>query len=250
LQASLLDALTCCVGQVNATGYSAKIRTRLASRTENTQHFHDLPTGLKAFRQALQQDGPHSPTCQAAAQSLKLQLGNCRHTVCTIYSHLQKHGISVGIVFRLRQLPHLLIHCKHLLEALLTHAPVPAMLALLAHLRQVSHDSRSIGSIGSLWAADSHMLAEKVAQRSAERGEHWITRNGWEYRRMLGKALGGGAEAHDVLSSVSLQGPLALFAAFTVVLLFAYSIIAGWVKNAFVLHQLGSALRYHPRLRR
>jgi site-specific recombinase len=58
------------------------------------------------------------------------------------------------------------------------------------------------------------------------------------------------AEARYVLSSVSLLGPTALFAAFTGVLLFASSIIAGWVENAFVLHRLDSALRYHPRLRR
>lgn len=364
LQASLLDALTCCVGQINATGHSAEIRTRMAGRAENTRPFHELPMALEAFRQALQQQGPHSLACQAAAQALKVQLDHCRHAAYTVYSHLQKHGISVGIVFRLRQLRHLVIRCKYLLEALLTHAPVPTMLALLAHLAQASHDSRSIGS---LWAANSHMLAEKVAQRSAENGEHYITRNGVEYRRMLSKALGGGAviglttwakfaivamtlspfwaglaagsnyalsfvlvmlmhwtvatkqpavtapamaaklkhidddtgvqgfvdevahlfrsqiaailgnllavvpvvlliclglsqldlppmateaEARYVLSSVSLLGPTALFAAFTGVLLFASSIIAGWVENAFVLHQLGSALRYHPRLRR
>jgi hypothetical protein len=52
------------------------------------------------------------------------------------------------------------------------------------------------------------------------------------------------AEAQYVLSSVSLLGPTALFAAFTGVLLFASSIIAGWVENAFVLHRLDSALRY------
>lgn len=238
------------------------------------------------------------------------------------------------------------------------------MMALLAHLAQVSHDSRSIAS---LWTSNSHMLAEKVAQRSAESGEHYITRNSMEYRRMLGKALGGGAviglttwakfgivglalspfwaglaagsnyalsfvlvmllhwtvatkqpavtapamaaklkhidddagiqsfvdeaahlfrsqiaailgnllavvpvvllicwgldqwgrlpmanesDARYVLSSVSLLGPTAMFAAFTGVLLFASSIIAGWVENAFVFHQLDSALRYHPRLRR
>jgi site-specific recombinase len=364
LQASLMDALTYCVGQVNATGHSAEIRTRMASRDENTRPFHDLPMALENFRQALKHGGPHSLECQVAAQGLKDQLDDCRHAAYTVYSHLQEHGISVGIVFRLRQLRHLVIRCKHLLETLLTHAPVPAMLALIAHLAQVSHDSRSIGS---LWAANSHMLAEKVAQRSAENGEHYITRNGAEYQRLLGKALGGGAviglttwgkftitalalspfwaglaagtnyalsfvlvmllhwtvatkqpavtapamaaklkqidndegvegfvdevahlfrsqiaailgnllavvpvvllicwglvqlglnpmaneaEARYVLSSVSLLGPTALFAAFTGVLLFASSIIAGWVENAFVLHRLDSALRYHPQLRR
>lgn len=364
LQLSLMDALTYCVGQINATGHSAEIRTRMASRVENTRPFHELPMALEAFRQALQKNGPHSPSCQEAAQDLKSQLDDCRHAAYTVYSHLQEHGISVGIVFRLRQLRHLVIRCKHLLEALLTHAPVPGMVNLLSHLAQVSHDSRSIGS---LWVANSHMLAEKVAQRSAESGEHYITRDGTEYRRMLGKALGGGAvigvttwvkfgilgmalspfwaglaagtnyavsfvlvmllhwtvatkqpavtapamaaklkqidddagvqnfvdevahlfrsqiaailgnllavvpavllicwallqlglmpmaneaQANYVLSSVSLLGPTAFFAAFTGILLFASSIIAGWVENAFVLHQLDSALRYHPKLRR
>ena len=363
LQASLMDALTYCVGQINATGHSAEIRTRMTSRKENTRPFHELPMALEVFRQVLQTNGPHSPACQEAAQALKGQLDDCRHAAYTVYSHLQEHGISVGIVFRLRQLRHLVIRCKHLLEALLTHAPVPAVLALLAHLAQVSHDSRSIAS---LWIANSHMLAEKVAQRSAESGEHYITRDGAEYRRMLGKALGGGAviglttwgkfailglalspfwaglaagsnyalsfvlvmllhwtvatkqpavtapamaaklkhidddagvqgfvdevanlfrsqiaailgnllavvpvvllislgliqfgfqpmaskaEAHYVLASLSLLGPTALFAAFTGVLLFASSIIAGWAENTFVLNQLDSALRYHPRLR-
>ena len=364
LQENLMDALTYCVGQINATGHSAEIRTRMSSRDENTRPFHDLPMALEVFRQALQQHGPHSQACQTAAQALKLQLDHCRHAAYTVYAHLQEHGISVGIVFRLRQLRHLVIRCKYLMEALLTHEPIPAMLALLAHLAQVCHDSRSIRS---LWAANSHMLAEKVAQRSAKNGEHYITRNAVEYRRMLGKALGGGAviglttwakfaivglalspfwaglaagtnyavsfvlvmllhwtvatkqpavtapamaaklksidndegvqgfvdevahlfrsqiaailgnllavvpmvlliclaltqlglapmaneaEARYVLSSVSLLGPTALFAAFTGVLLFVSSIVAGWVENAFVLHQLGSALRYHPRLRR
>lgn len=363
LQASLLDALTYCVGQINATGHSAEIRTRM-SEDENTRSFHDLPMALEGFRQALQKSGPHSPQCQEAAHALKLQLDQCQHAADTVYGHLQEHGISVGIVFRLRQLRHLVIRCKYLLDTVLSHQPVPAMLTFLAHLAQVCHDSRSIAS---LWTANSHMLAERVAQRSAENGAHYITRNGLEYRRMLGKALGGGsviglttwakfalvglalspfwaglaasanyalsfvlvmllhwtvatkqpavtapamaaklkfidneagvqdfvdevthlfrsqiaailgnllavvpvvllvclalsqmdwapmasqAQAQHVLSSVNLWGPTVLFAAFTGVLLFASSIVAGWVENAFVLHQLGSALRYHPRLRR
>jgi site-specific recombinase len=364
LQSALLDALTYCVGQINATGHSAEIRTRMASQAENTRPFHELPRVLESFRQTLLAHGPHSHSSTDAALALKAQLDECRHAAYTVYSHLQEHGISVGIVFRLRQLRHLVIRCKHLLETLLTREPVAAMLALLAHLAQASHDSRSVAS---LWVANSHMLAEKVAQRSAESGEHYITRNGAEYRRMLGKALGGGsviglttwakfaigglalspfwaglaagsnyalsfvvimwlhwtvatkqpavtapamaaklrhieddagvqgfvdevahlfrsqiaaivgnlsavvpvvllicwglvqmgllpmaspAKAQEVLSSVSLLGPTALFAAFTGVLLFASSIIAGWVENAFVLHRLDSALRYHPRLRR
>jgi len=43
-------------------------------------------------------------------------------------------------------------------------------------------------------------------------------------------------------------GPTLIFAAFTGVLLFTSSIVAGWVENWFVLHRLDSALRYNPQI--
>jgi site-specific recombinase len=55
-------------------------------------------------------------------------------------------------------------------------------------------------------------------------------------------------EAEHNFHSLTLLGPTALFAAFTGVLLFASSIIAGWVENWFVLHRLDSAMRYNPRI--
>ena len=58
------------------------------------------------------------------------------------------------------------------------------------------------------------------------------------------------ADAEHVLHSLDLWGPSALFAAFTGVLLFSSSIIAGWVENWFVLHRLDSALRYNPHITR
>jgi site-specific recombinase len=57
-------------------------------------------------------------------------------------------------------------------------------------------------------------------------------------------------EADYVFQSLTLLGPSALFAAFTGVLLFASSIIAGWAENWFVLNRLDSALRFNPRITR
>ena len=50
-----------------------------------------------------------------------------------------------------------------------------------------------------------------------------------------------------VLHSLTLLGPTALFAAFTGVLLFASSLIAGWAENWFVWNRLDSAIAWHPR---
>jgi len=62
----------------------------------------------------------------------------------------------------------------------------------------------------------------------------------------LGRPMLSVETAHYVLQSVALWGPSLLFAAFTGVLLFSSSLIAGWVENWFVLHRLDSALRYNP----
>lgn len=65
----------------------------------------------------------------------------------------------------------------------------------------------------------------------------------------LGAPLISEAEAHYVFKSMTLLGPSLWYAAFTGVLLFSSSIIAGWVENWFVLHRLDSALRWNPRIR-
>ena len=56
------------------------------------------------------------------------------------------------------------------------------------------------------------------------------------------------ATAVHVLESLTLLGPTALFAAFTGMLLFASSLIGGWVENWFVWHRLDSAITWNPRI--
>ena len=65
---------------------------------------------------------------------------------------------------------------------------------------------------------------------------------------LCGAPLVSPEQARHVLHSITLLGPTALFAAFTGVLLFASSLIAGWVENWWVYHRLTSALAHHPGL--
>ncbi|WP_439608897.1 site-specific recombinase [Hydrogenophaga sp.] len=360
-QSALMDALVFCVSQISATGFASEIRSRMSPEAQAERPFHELPADFEALRRAVNGHGARSPEAVAAADVLRLQLDACRHAAYTVYSHLEEHGVSVGIVFRLRQLRERIVRVKELLDCLQSDQPERATAALLADLAQVGIDNRSIRS---LVAASSHLTAAKVAERSAESGEHYITRNGAEYREMLRKAAGGGAivgvtvwvkflmvglgltafwggfangvnyatsfvvimllhltlatkqpavtapamvaklrdikepgavrrfvdevanlfrsqvasivgnigmvipvvvlislamqlvtgeamvneeKARQVLKDISLLGPLVLFAAFTGVLLFASSIIAGWVENWYVFHNLDSAMTHNPR---
>ena len=365
----LMDALTYSVGQVSAAGFSAEIRARMAHTVSqahpyHSRPFHALPGQFEAFKAAVKTDGARSPTALAAAQALREQLDACRHAAYTVYAHLDENGISVGIVFRLSQLRERMVRIRQLLDCLQSEQPAQATARLLAQLALVGQAKRSIRA---LIASSTHLTAAKVAERSAESGEHYITRNVAEYRHMLATAAGGGAVlafttwakfaivglglsafwggvgfglnyatsfvivmllhwtvatkqpavtapamaarlkdmsapdavgnfidevahllrsqiaaiignlglvipgvllicgalhlgglgnmvdpdyAHHVMHDQSLLGPTAFYAAFTGVLLFASSIIAGWVENWFVLYQLESAIAWNPRYTR
>ena len=53
--------------------------------------------------------------------------------------------------------------------------------------------------------------------------------------------------ARHVIEEHQLLGPTPLFAALTGVLLFASSVVAGWVENWFVFHKIDSAIAHNPR---
>jgi site-specific recombinase len=376
---TLLQAITYCTSQVCATGFAPELRLRLQDSARAAEPFHALSADAMAFREALvasHATAPGDRAAEAEAQealqrSLKQfrdRLEACRHAAATVYTHLDEHGISVNLVFRLRQLRERVLRIRALLDCLVASqvsqgsSTATSTVRLMVHLVTVGEERRSVRA---LIAANSSMLAAKVAERSSEVGEHYITRDAVQYHDMLRKAAGGGAltalttlmkfaivalglsafwtgfwaglayagsfitiqllhftlatkqpamtapamaaklkditepaaldafvdevthlvrsqvaavlgnvavvfpavlavsgllqiltgqpmidakNAEHVFHSLTLLGPTLIFAAFTGVLLFASSIIAGWTENWFVLHRLDSALRYNPRI--
>ncbi|MDI1237169.1 MAG: site-specific recombinase [Polaromonas sp.] len=363
-QATLLESLTYCTSQVCATGFSPELRLRMSPQSLLARPFHGLLADLEALRAALLLHGPDSGALHLALDQFKSRLEACRSAASSVYVHLDEHGISVGLVFRLRQLRERILRIRDLLDCLLSDKPATSAMQLLARLVLLAEERRSIRA---LVASNSTLLAAKVAERGAETGEHYITRDRAAYTDMLGKAAGGGAltavttllkfmvvglalsafwggflssivyaasfvliqlmhftlatkqpamtapamaaklkdlrtgeavsefvdevthlvrsqvaavlgnvlvvvpavllisiamqyglgrpmidakEAAHVLHALSLLGPTLLWAAFTGVVLFAASIIGGWVENWFVLYRLASAMRYNPRITR
>ena len=105
-------------------------------------------------------------------------------------------------------------------------ARVEAFVDEVAHLIR----SQAAGIFGNLIVVGPLVLAVQLAAQSA-----------------FGAPLVGTAPAEYVLHSLTLLGPTALYAAFTGVLLFASSLIAGWAENWFVWHRLDSAIAWNPR---
>jgi site-specific recombinase len=359
-QNDLLEACTFCTSQIRAAGFSPDLRLRMSATTRECSPFHSLSTCFEALRDVWLEGGD----AVAEMASFRTQLELCRQAAATVYVHLDEHGISMDLVFRLRQMRERMLRVRSLLDCLLNDPDHLYSAHLLSQLAGLGQEQRSIGE---LLRTSSSMLAAKVAERSSETGEHYITRTRAEYGVMLREAAGGGAltalttaakfgvmtlglsafwfgywagvvyavsfvliqllhftlatkqpamtapamaaklrdlkplgaielfvdevthlvrsqvaavignvvvvfplvvalswflqrlwgkplldaeHAQHVLQSLTLLGPSLLFAAFTGVLLFASSLMGGWVENWFVLHRLESALRYNPRIGR
>jgi site-specific recombinase len=365
---TLLEAVTICTSQVRAAGFASELRLRMSTEARQSAPFHSLDedcTRLRECFMALQAaDALQRPAADDAFQSaqarFRAQLEACRAAATSVYAHLDEHGVSMGLVFRIRQLRERILRVRTLLDCLVPPRQAQSVLRLLAQLVTVRHDRRSLRA---LVASNSSMLAAKVTERSSEVGQHYITRTRSEFRAMLRQAAGGGAltagttwlkfglvtlglsafwngfwagilyaasfvliqllhctlatkqpamtapalaaklkdvgtpeamesfvdevthlvrsqvaavignvglvvpvtvllslaiqwtrghpmltpqEAQYVFHNLHLLGPSVLFAAFTGVLLFSSSIIAGWTENWFVFNRLDSALRHNP----
>ena len=364
-QDELLQAITFCSNQIMATGVASELRLRMSAAARHDEPFNSLSAEVDALRRAFIATPRELPELNAAARRLRERLELCRQAAASVYPHLNDHGISVNLVFMLRQLRERLLRVRDLMDCLLSATPDASTSRLVVRLTYAGQERRSLRA---LVRGNASMLAAKVTERSAETGEHYITRDRSEYRGMFFKAVGGGAatslttllkfligavgltafwagmwsgvmyaasfvliqlmhwtlatkqpamtapamaaklkdlgnsraieefvdevthlvrsqvaavlgnvgmvtpcvllisfalfwasgkhmvsrvEADHVFHTLSLLAPSTLlFAAFTGVLLFASSLIAGAVENWFVLHQLDSALRYNPRITR
>ena len=367
-QEILLEAITICTSQVRAAGFAPELRLRMSAEARESAPFHALSAAADALRFAYLQTLDPDPETLAERgarleerlQQLRTQLEACRAAGASVYTHLDEHGVSVSLVFRIRQLRERILRIRALMDCLVGERPAQSSAKLVAHLVQVGHDRRSLRA---LVASNSSMLAAKVTERSSEAGEHYITRDRAEYVDMLRKAAGGGVltafttllkfavmavglsafwngfwssvvyagsfvaiqllhctlatkqpamtapamaaklkdidtlhalegfvdevgnlvrsqvaavvgnvglvfptvlllsaamqlltgapmvsteTARHVFHALTVFGPCLLFAAFTGVVLFVSSIIAGWTENWFVFNRLDSAMRYNP----
>jgi site-specific recombinase len=189
-QNDLVDALTYCTAQIRATGFAPELRLRMDSTLPSARAFHALPADIDELRRAFFGAEHDEARLQAALAQYRARLDACRQAINSIYAHLEENGVSLGMVFRLRQLRERMLRVRELLDSLTS--PKPAMAALKLLARRVG-TAQEMKSIGALISANSTLLSAKMAERSAETGETYITRNRGEYRDMLGKAMGGGA---------------------------------------------------------
>jgi site-specific recombinase len=187
-RAALLDALVMLAGAVHAAGVAAPLRQRMERALLAGEPFRQLPRAAEAVRAAVA-EGRHAEALRDAAY-LRALLDAGRRAAASVLAHLEAYGVSVDVVFELEQVEARMRRIESLLEALLVPAPAPAVQHLVGEGLHVLERERGIRP---LLARQYSLLARLVAERSAETGEHYITRDRAEWRAMLARAAGGGA---------------------------------------------------------
>jgi site-specific recombinase len=190
---TVMDAVTYCSSQVVAAGFSPELRLRTSVEHHEARPFHALMADLdelreQMFEKSLGEEG--DAALQAAFLAFRDRLDACRASASSVYTHFEDNGISVGLVFRLRQLRERVLRIRELLDCLMPASPAPNVARLVGRLVLAGGERNSIRA---LIASNSSMLAARVTERSAETGEHYITRDRASYLQMVRKAAGGGA---------------------------------------------------------
>lgn len=187
-RAPLLDGIVFLAAAVRASGLSGPLRQRMSAELLVGQPFRQLAAA--AERVAELAAAGDQPRLRQELQYLRALLDTCRRCAASVHEHLEEHGVSVGIVFEVDQLHGRCARIEALLDCLIAERAAHEFARLLAALARSAEERRGIGA---LFARHYSLLARKVAERNAETGEHYITRDAVEYRAMLRAAAGGGA---------------------------------------------------------
>ena len=184
----LLNAITILVSAVHSAGYKPSLRQRMDVAVLQDEPFRQLTHAATLLREAVLQ-GREEDALKAAGY-LRALLEACRLAAASVMPHLEQFGVSVNIVFDLDQLRGRVQRIEQLVTCVLTPEPLPETRLLLLELLRVLGEQRGVRA---LFARHYSLMARQVAERSAETGQHYITRSRDEYRDMLRRAAGGGA---------------------------------------------------------
>ena len=187
-RAPLLQATTWLISAIRAAAFAPALRQRMGPELLADRPFEQLVRVSEGLVDALAA-GDQAATAQQATY-LRALLQRCRAAAASVTDHLEAHGVSVNIVFEVEQLTARCDRLESVLDLLLSDQPQRELQRLLVRLVQLAKQRRSLRA---LLGRQYSLMARKVAERHAETGEHYITRNRDEYRAMLRAALGGGA---------------------------------------------------------
>ncbi len=162
-----------------ALGLSRDLLGLSPEAREMDSPFSRLPEALAAMRS--------KPVEGESRGSWKDLLATCRERLSMALAHLDEHGVSSDLVYRLDLLETQLKRLERLVDLALGEGDGLELATLL--IRQGAEQRTLSGLVrGTL-----RRLARKVVEHTGETGEHYVARSRKEWWRTFGSGGGGGA---------------------------------------------------------
>ncbi len=178
----MMEAIFCITRQIQVQSFTPEIRIRIGKT-----HITDL-----AFYKLDEVVGNVLASNQhKSIEKFHQVLNECRENIKTAYRHLDDVGVSVELVYQLDRLQAQLRRIEILVDIIVDEKNGPAKLPPLLHDLAIMADERR--SVRALFRENIALLSKKIVENNAEIGDHYITRNKDEYKRMIVMAMGGGA---------------------------------------------------------
>ncbi len=190
LSQDIEDAFLYLTAQIKSQALSPALRYRMGHKGPvRNLPFFQLTPALQSLI-ALKESGAPANELEGKLRDLREILGRCEKCVMDIRSHLNEFGVSVGIVFQIEKVTLQIERMRDLLllygEASSSHKEI------LQFILKLIREHQNQKSLRSLFSQNLNLLSKKIVERSAETGEHYITRDLRGYARMMRSALGGG----------------------------------------------------------
>lgn len=171
--------------QIKGLGLGSLIRRRLNRTPFQELPFFQLPELIEKFLAEKDMD-----LKRVLSDKINKKIDACFMTLNEVHQHMDEYGVSVQIVFNIERMELILERLKNL-NLLLQNETVNENLLFNFVEALISQNAES-HSLKGLISENFSLLSRKISERTAETGEHYITRTKEEYLANIRKAFGGG----------------------------------------------------------
>jgi site-specific recombinase len=187
-----MEALILLSTHAESLALSPEIRARSYVRTVRESAFFRLRMEIvRAFSaRELQPNVLDMPVFRY--DDLKPYFEACQLELSSALQHLEEHGVSVNIVYRIEKIERFLARMDGLARILFPYAGRSKAAEWQKLLVDLIRSRIQNDRIRTLVHDNMHMMARKLVERAGVSGEHYITTTPREYLGMIFSAAGGG----------------------------------------------------------
>ena len=187
LRRDAADALMILASHVQAIGLSQVVRQRTATERALDTPFAGLSSAVHDYVEA----ASGSEQIANEAPAVKSHIARCARSISDVTGHLENYGVSIDLVYQLERAQLSLNRMEALVA--MHRASAPDRVAIAHFVASLIRANDAQNSVRALLSEDLKLMTRRIVESARKTGDHYITRDGSEYRAMLASAAIGGA---------------------------------------------------------